>query len=229
MATTVNIDVREATRSISELTRKLSHPEFLKAQSRAINYTLAIARTKSSAVITSRYKISAANAKKSLRVKRASPVSRYGAIMASSAYTPMHYFGIRKMTDMGSFTTLRKGVLSTSLNTKKRLSIKDRKRINRIEVEIVKGQRRLLPSAFFLNQSSTMIAARGVYTQGTDFAWRNKRVVSSGPDKPIDVLQSPSIFKQLTTDAAMQQVQKDISPKYQARLLHEVNFILSKM
>lgn len=225
----LHLDTREATRKLTDLTRGLSISEFRIAQSRAINHTLGKGRTMASRAIRSQYKMPVVYANKALKIVRSQTNRPIGYIKASSGMTPIHQFGARMFTDMGRTITLKKGVQVSTIRARQSLRIKERAKVNRVEVEVKKGSRQVINSAFFLRTGGgTVIAARGEYKKPTQFNFRTRRVSSTGSDLPIDVLQSVSPYKATINDKAQAEIYRELGPAYLSRLSHEIKYVISK-
>lgn len=220
----ITVDTKDTIKTLEGFKAQMSAKEYKVAINRSIKRTLQTARTLGAREIRAIYTMPYSNALKSMKIKTSAgrgsemPV---GALMASSSYTPISQFNVRQMTDMGSYTKLKKGVLSTSLNRKNKIRISDRRKIGRIEVQIKKGQRRIIASAFFMTKGRSMVFARGKYQEG-NFGFGKERM-------PISPLKTVSVFKAITDQKVMGALKFKLESSYNERLLHEFRFILNKV
>lgn len=228
---TISVNTSDVNKGMNSLSRNLSPAEIKKATYRAIRHTLGKARTESNREIRTVYKIPQANVNKAMMIKvdnghtNQMPV---GLLMASSSMTPISAFQPRMMNTMGSYTSVRRGALMSSLNTKRTLKLTDRKKVGLMEVEILKGKRKTIKSAFFLpGASKATVMARGEYSGEKSFLFRHKRI-SKGSDTPIDSLRTVSVFKAVITPKVQSSINAKLAPQYEQRLIHEMNFIISK-
>lgn len=220
----IQIETKDAMKGLQSLTRKLSLAEVKKAQSRAINHTLQIARTTTARAIREVYKIPYADARGATRIVRASQSTPTGYLKASGSRTPLSAFNPRMLNEMGSFTQLKRGALVTSGKAKKSLRIGDRRRIGVMEVEIKVGRKERVNSAFFLpTLGKSTIMARGTYDSSKAFAWRHKRIKKSGNDTPIAALDTVSVYKAATTPETQTKIFSAIGSRYVDRLVHELS------
>lgn len=211
-------------RGLEKLAKKLSLAEVKKAQSRAINHTLQVARTNTARAIREVYKIPYTQARASTAIVRASSSNPVGYLKASGSRTSLSAFNPRMLNDMGTYTTLKKGRLSSGAKAKKSLRLGDRRRIGVMEVEIKIGKRERINSAFFLPTSKgSTVMARGTYDSSKAFAWRHKRANKNGSDTPITALDTVSVYKAAILPKTQTKIADSLGSRYSERLLHELS------
>lgn len=93
-----------------------------------------------------------------------------------------------------------------------------------ISVEIIKGQRKQVKSAFMVKLGSSrrnMPTARGKY-EGNQFQWRNKRINKTGPDTPISKLLSVSLPSAIHSEQVpvIPNVAQELEPYTMQRIEH---------
>lgn len=220
----IQVSTKQAVSSIKALTDKLSVGSMARAESLAINHTLGVARTLSARAIRQTYNIPYSEAVKATQIRRSTQSSPVGYVMASAGRTSLSAFGARIVSAEGRTTTLKKGTLSSKVKASR---LKPGQKTGVMELEIIKGKRVHIASAFFLPKSGTnAIMARGVHASNRDFTFRHKRLSRTGSDKPIDALKTISVFKAVTMPKAQYKLRVDLGQRYHNRLLHEITRLM---
>lgn len=215
----ITVDTRPYVREVNNLTKNITFEEYRKANARAINHTIGKAKTAANKAIRATYKIPQAQAAKSMTVVRATPQSPVGMLKASSGFTPFHAFQPTMTTTTGAklFVT-KQGALASKAKRLKRGGT------GVMMIEIVKGKKRPVRSAFFLpGASKGLVTARGQYSGNSTFNWRHRRIQKDGPDNPIDALRTISVFKAVTMGASQNILFNELGKDYQNRLVHELS------
>lgn len=222
----ITIDTSQAQTRLQELTKQLTAAEIRKATARAINHTLAKARTASSQQIRKRYNMKASDAKRAMSIRKANVSQQFGELRASSTVTPLHQFSPRETTNTG---------VTTSRTTKGWKSRKGRARKSGtgVTVQIIRGKRTRIPSAFIVFSAGIrgVVMARGGY-QDQSFVFRRgrgSRVRSSGNDNPIGSLVTVSVFSASVDDSVQARMAPEVQQAYSERLEHEMGVIIKKI
>lgn len=212
----ITVDTRQATNDLRRAMLFLSEAEIKKATNRAINHTLGVARTAVSKEIRSVYKIAAGDVREQTEVKRSSTVTLTGMIKANAAPLSLSKFNpVAIAFGRGGVLTEtrrhggRRGGFASSFVTRLGWNAG-------VTIEVLKGQKERLPSAFLLHAASgnATVMARGAY-DGSSFGWDKPRL-------PINKLNSKSIYWASQNSGVTDKVMRDIGPKYQDRLLKEL-------
>lgn len=181
-----------------------------------MNHSLAKGRTQAKREITSIYNIPSSLAMESMRVKNANSTTLTGSIDASSRYTPLRHFKPKATSGNVTTRTTRTGALY-SRKTKRRSKNQG------VQVEIIKGQRKIISSAFFMPGSfNATVVARGQYSQQRRFEFRTKRVTKTGNDLPIDSLRTVSVFKSAINTTVQKRLADYVMGEYGKRITHEI-------
>lgn len=204
------VETKKATNELKAAFRSLSSDNVAVATSRAINHTLAKARTAVSKEIRSVYRIAAGDVKDATRLKNATTVTLTGQILASasplslSKFNPVQNKGLIQTRNVGG---KKGGFASTKLK---------RAAASGVTIEVIKGQKETLPSAFlkFSGSGKGTVMARGEYS-GKNFDWGKARL-------PISKLNTKSIYWASQNDKVQEPVSVQVSSDYQARLIHEL-------
>lgn len=133
------------------------------------NRTLERANTQASRLVRERYTISLANLKKEIKLKKANQSNLTAELLATANRVNIMRFKARIMPKKG------------------------------LRVEIVKGQSKVIKSAFGIKKLPGAAFARGT-DDGRNLTWRDKRIVKKGADMPIASIKSPSAFVQILND-----------------------------
>ena len=217
----IKVDTRDAIRDLTRLAQGHSKAVVNQAMLRAIKHTLGKAKTEANRIIRETYKIPVSQANKAMTVRtlRASSTEGpAGALMASSSRTSLAAFKPTLTTSSGMrMITTNQGFLASKAKKVRKVNN------TQMQVEIIKGKRRTVNSAFFLPSSPrAVVMARGQHSSKKDFLWRHKRVSPTGPDNPIDALSTVSVFKAISTERAQQRISQRLAPDYEARFIHEL-------
>lgn len=96
-------------------------------------------------------------------------------------------------------------------------------------VAIRKGHRERIPSAFAIKKrGDKQLFARGHYHRGT-MQWRKRRQRKTGPDMPIQMIQTASVAGMFTPDAVSQAITAEANTRLPTRITHEIHRIVQRM
>ena len=204
MGISINIDTKSATDALRNSFAKMPKKDFDKGVYFAINETL----TKGKSSLANRIKkefgqtyLSKSGIKNALPLIKAKSRKWVGKIMITGVKIPLKYWHPKVVTGRGGG----------------------------VSVEIYKGKRNLIRSAFMPKKQSLngQVYARGRYS-GNKFNFRNKRIVQyPKPDMPITRmvgLALPQVFKD-NAAPIVQQVKKEIENDYPIKLQRILNSI----
>jgi hypothetical protein len=184
MALDINVKLR--TEELTRFAEALSPAEIAKATSRAINFALLKTRTQLKKSIANKYKIpSNSLASKSLVILRAAPIKPFGTINADSRPESLGHFNPSQIVQTSTgHTSVRKRKGAYGKQEHGRKSGK-----SGVYVEVVKGRKENLPSAFILLISGKpIVMARGVYKGHDGFQW------AQGGRLPLTKLNTKSVY-----------------------------------
>lgn len=222
----ITVEVKDAEANLKQLSRSLTSAEIRKASSRAINRTLVRARTLETQQIRKTYNLKAADTKRGMSIRNATLSRQTGYLNASSRPVSLSKFNPREVKSSG-VTTQRRGAGFASRRGRARSGNTG------VTVEIVRGKRVRIPSAFLLFSArvSGLVMARGHYTRSEFIFRRGKgsRIRPKGPDLPIEELNTISIYAAAVNERVQPPIAPEIEESYNDRLAHEMRFILSKV
>lgn len=210
----ISVNTQGATQQLRRLARGLSEPKVKNAASRAINHTIAKARTAVSRDIRSVYKISAGDVRQATQVVRSSATTLTGYIYASSTPLPLSKFNPTQVSLSGSVLvqTRRVGGRDGGI-----ASARARRGASTgVTVEIMKGKKENLPSAFLkiAGSGKGTVMARGEYGSG-GFDWGKKRL-------PISKLNTKSVYWASQNKTVEDAVSRETVVNYDNRLIYEL-------
>ena len=214
-----NISIKKAIDKIKREYSHLSEENLNTAISRALNHTAAKGKTEANQNIRAKYNIGVSMVNKSLKLRYASKRNLTARIVASGAPLSWNNFQAKQVGDKSTTSFDRKGRASSRLNRKSRS-----KAIKGVTATIKKGQTVNLPTAFI------QVANGGI----TVFA----RAVPKGKSEGLEFTKERlPIAKITTTSIPMMFVSNDVMTPTIAktdniledRIIHEINWILSKM
>lgn len=206
----IEIQTSQAAADLENKLKALYPPDAHRSISRAINHSIAKANTQANREVRSIFNIALKdmNDKNNKIVKNSSPDTLTGTINASqnplslSKFNPIWVRSNRHVLKRG------KGFKMTG---------KAKKNSNEgVSVEIIKGKRVNIPSAFILfNKGGSPVMARGVYEGTSGFNFGKARL-------PINKLNTKSVFFALANDKVEKKMKDSINVFYPERLLHEL-------
>lgn len=217
MASQPFIEIRTdlAAKELEKRLKALYSPEAHKAINRAINRSLGKANTELNREIRSAYNIALKdlNDKDNKLIKQSTESSLTGTINASQMPLSLSKFNPSFVSDR-----IIGGKYSSLVKTQKGRSTKVRRGNLGVTVEIIKGQKVQLPSAFMLFQggaAGSPVFARGTYnTDG--FKWGKPRL-------PISKLNTKSVFYAIFSADIEEHINNIVAWYYPERLVHELN------
>lgn len=220
----VTVRVDEATKKIKANFSQLNDVQIAKATANAINRTLSKGRTEARKEVKRRYNIPQKNLE-GINQKNASKNFLQGYIYASSKPIPADAFSPKFETAGSTISISKKGAQKITANKKKESPN------GGVSLEIVRGQRQIIPFAFLIPNAKPRVFARGQYRTGGTFGFvqRHNRINSSGSDTPLASLLSVTVFAAIINDAVESRLSKTVNDYYEQRLEHELNYALSKM
>ena len=218
----ITVDSKDAIRKISDVTRKLSFEQFRVANARAINHTLAKAKTAANRSVRDLYKIPQQQVSKGIHIGKATKTTPYGVLKVNSAFTPLHAFQPTQTSSTGVRSVVTKsGALASKAKRVKRVRTTDMK------LEIIRGKKTAIPSAFFLPGSSKgVVMGRGKYSGERKFIWRNRRVQPRGNDTPIESLRTVSVYAGVVNPTSQTKIFNQVGEDFRNRLIHEASRLI---
>lgn len=213
----INVDSRAARDTlINEIAKSLSPDQVKKATARAINHTLGVIKTSVNKEIRSVYNLSASDVRENLTIQKATNGNLKGFIKANRA--PISFSKFNPVSISKSGNGFIRGAIS---GKNKGFAFKKTRSPNvGVSVQVLKGERKNVPSAFMLLQGSGKgsVMARGNYSTGSPFKFDKPRL-------PIEGLNSISIHGATLHSKVTSIIMPMGSDRYTERLIHELRYI----
>lgn len=207
MAKDIDINVSSAIYKLRREFSSLTQGQANLAIARALNHTIAKARTASGKEIRGTYKIKLSNVNKALKVAKASRTKQTASISVSIKPLPAYAFGARQNKRGVSINVMgqRKTIRSAFIAQGRRGGAGTNEGVATLGTSGHKG-----------------VFVRGKY-KGTDLTYRTKRIVKKGPDLPIEEVYTSSVFGMITNNKVKAKVAEVIEQSFATRLWHEMN------
>lgn len=206
MAQDIEVDVRSAIYDLRRQFKHLADSSVNLAIARAINHTLAKAKTSASKDVRTRYKVKASDIKKTMVTTKANRSTQTGYIRVSASPLPIFSFGARQT---------KKGVTVNVIGKRKLIK----------SAFIAMGRRGGRGTSMGVGELGSSghkgVFVRGAY-KGTDLTYRTKRMRKAGPDLPIEEVMTASPYSMITHASVQQKVAEKIESSFATRLLHEL-------
>lgn len=188
----IQVDAREAIRKLNDQYGYISNDKRKLAVARAINHTMAKAKTQVSREIRNIYTVDARTLNKALSQIKADRLTLTGMIKAKGKPLPLAVFRARQ--------------------NKKGVSIEIKKGRRKLFPGVFLAT---------MKSGHTDVMVRGKYSQGK-IARRHKRIRPTGNDLPITAMAGVSIPSQLSNKIIIQSLNKSINEMFPQRLSHEL-------
>ena len=205
MAKDIDITVSDA---IWKLKREFNHftnGQVSLAVARALNHTIAKAKTAAGRDVRSVYKVKLKNINKALKVVKATRSTQTAMIKVSVRPLPIYAFGARQN---------KKGVSVNVMGQRKTIR----------SAFIASGRRGGSGTGQGVADLGTSghkgVFVRGRYS-GTSLTYRTKRINKKGPDTPIEEVMTSSVFGMMVNKNVSKAVADKIESSFSVRLLHE--------
>lgn len=218
----VQIDNTSVKKAIDKIKREYAHlsdENLNTAISRALNHTASKGKTEANQNIRAKYNISTNTVNQSLTVRRAAKNKLTARITAIGAPLSWNNFQAKQVGDKSTTSFDRKGRASSRLNRKSRT-----KAIKGVTATIKKGQTVNLPTAFIqVANGGITVFARAVpkgKSEGLEFT--KERL-------PIAKITTTSIPMMFISNDVMQPTITKTDNILEDRIVHEINWLLSKM
>lgn len=218
----VQIDNTSVKKAIDKIKREYAHlsdENLNTAISRALNHTASKGKTEANQNIRAKYNISTNTVNQSLTVRRAAKNKLTARITAVGAPLSWNNFQAKQVGDKSTTSFDRKGRASSRLNRKSRT-----KAIKGVTATIKKGQTVNLPTAFIqVANGGITVFARAVpkgKSEGLEFT--KERL-------PIAKITTTSIPMMFISNDVMQPTITKTDNILEDRIIHEINWLLSKM
>jgi hypothetical protein len=207
----INPAIDQIRREFYDVSNPRSNAKINLAIARAINHTLAKAKTAASREIRQEYNVKAKELKAGLSINKTSRTFTEGMLIATGRPLPLIAFGARQ-----NFTYVRGAHGSRKLKG------------GGVSVDVM-GQRKIIKGAFIATMDSghTGVFARGKYS-GNGFDFREKRLVKKGNDLAINELTTSSVPKMMQNNAVIKNLTLLLERDFPARLQHEASRLLSR-
>lgn len=193
------LNISDARYAMNTMAARLSADQIARATARAINHTTAKGKTVAASGVVKRYNLHRSQVKPRMKIKRATQFKQYGIVNAATKPIPLIDF-------VGTHQT-RKGV----------------------RVQAMRGKWKTVNSAFIITTKKGRrgVFARGQHEAGGEFKFRDKRIIKTGPDLPIQELSSVSIYTGAVNDGVMEELKPIATVHYEKRLAHEMKNIIN--
>lgn len=214
----IEIRTQEAAAELETRLKTLYGKDAAKAVNRAINHTLGKANTEANRQIRSVYKIALAdlNDKDNKLIKNSSEYSLTGTINASIRPLSLSKFNPVWVRNNARGVTASK-MKSFLVRSTKNKSNKTSRGNQGVTVEVVKGKKETINSAFLIFKGSgSPVMARGQYSGSSGFLFGRPRL-------PINKLNTKSIYYSLINEDVQKGLAEKVNVDYPERLLHELN------
>lgn len=219
------IKTNDALRALKQLKRNLSKSEINKAVARAINRSLAKVRTQARREVRQVYNIASKDTK-GINYNRANVRTLTGELYAETKPIPLDAFAPKQETGQRSIRVTKRG----------EQRVREFRRVKKnptagVSIEVLRGQREIVPYAFMIPGAKARVFARGSYKQGTSkgFVQRHQRVNSKGSDTPIKPLITVSVFATVINKKVIKHLEEQARQFYPQRLVHELKFIAGEI
>jgi hypothetical protein len=209
----IEVRTQQAAAELEAKLKSLYSADAAKAINRAINKSLGVANTESNKQIRSVYNIalSTLNDVQNKRVKNSNETMLTGTIEANQQPLSLSAFNPSWTRDRVS---AGRSILT---KTQKGRTTKIKRGDTGVSVEIVKGNKVKLPSAFqIFNSGGSPVFARGLYGGSDGFLWGKKRL-------PIQKLNTKSVFFAIFSADIEKKINDKLMEYYPDRLMHEIN------
>lgn len=204
----VKIDLKSDALNLKDF----SAQQIAKSAASAINHTLAKVRTEAIRSVTAQYNISRPVAADAIKIQKTSAAYLDGRLTSTTRTLPLIDFKAKEV---------KSGVktfFAGSTKTGGFVSQKTREKTEGVSVEILKGDRKLIPSAFIYfgtNRTQPSVKAYGLYSE-SGFGF------SEAGDEPASKLKSVSIAGALRNDQLLRKLKEKAQNDYNVRLVHEL-------
>lgn len=222
----IQVNTKAATEYITKSFKNLSSGEVAKATVRAINRSLIKGRTVARTEVKKVFNIPQKNLS-GVTTINAKTSTLSGAVAASSKPIPMDAFSPKFQTETAAIKVSRKGIQVVN-----RFKARKKNIAKGVSIEVVRGNRQVVPYAFMIAGAKPRVFARGKYRTGGGsfgFMQRNKRVNKEGTDTPIKPLVSTTIHSAVVNDKVIHRINSEMTPFYTDRLQHELKVQTDKM
>lgn len=221
----VKVYVDDAIKQLKRNFKNLDADAVAKASYNAINRTLTKGRTDARREVKNVYNIPQKNLD-GVAKKDARRSLLIGYIIASTKPIPMDAFNPKFQTASSSIVITKRGAKNV-----KQFGRKKKNAAKGVSVEVIKGNRQVVPYAFMLSNGKPRVFARGAYKQGGSwgFITRNKRVNKSGADTPIKPLVSVTVHGAVVNKTVEAKLAASINAYFPQRFQAELNYQLQKM
>lgn len=221
----IQVNVDQAIRQVTLNFKNLDSDHVAKAVYSAINRSLTKGRSTARTAVKGVYNIPQKNLD-GVTKKDATRRLLIGYIMASTKPIPMDAFSPKFQNTTGSISISKRGVQKTKDFKKKKKNA-----AAGVSIEVVKGNRQVVPYAFMIRNAKPRVFARGAYKAGGrwGFIQRHSRVSNRGNDTPIKPLVSVTVHGAVINNKVETQLSNDLSAYYPQRLQHELQYQVNKM
>lgn len=229
----VFINVQDANKKLEQAFAQLKPQQVATAMARAINRTLGKGRTTVKRNIKGKYNIKEPDMAQALKVWNANKNHLQGSINASPKPISLSHFDPVVSFKSGGAKQVQLKRKKNKATGKYEIIGRSKKATGNDKLgasfSVIKGQTKNLPYAFIIKGSSNKpLFARGAYGPG-GFVQRHQRKNAKGSDTPLAKLLTTSVFASTQNEDVQKPTMVDLTADYEARLLHEINYLTSKI
>jgi hypothetical protein len=218
-------NVHAATQFIRRNFQQLNDKEVAKATVRAINRSLMKGRTVARTEVKKVYNIPQKNLGGVNNIN-AKTSNLAGYITASTIPIPMDAFSPKFTSADTTIRISRKGAQVVN-----RLKKAKKSPAKGVSIEVIKGNREVVPYAFMIAGTKARVFARGAYKSGGayGFVQRHKRLENSSGNDSVKPLLSVTVHAAVINPHVNHRLQSEVIPFYGNRLQHELEEQVRKM
>ena len=220
------ISTKKALAQLSSLKTQLGEKQFAVAVSRSINESILQGRTEARSSVKALYNIPQRYLS-GININKATSVSLYAQLYASARPIPMDAFAPKFETSSQSIRVSKKGLQNT-----RQFKRAKKTPMGGVSIEVIKGQREIIPFAFMIAGGKPRVFARGEYKSGGGsygFIQRHQRLNSTGSDTPIKPLLSVTVHSAVINKASLERIGARINTVFPISIERNINFLLSKV
>jgi hypothetical protein len=214
----IYLDTKAAVKTLKAL-NKTAKENMPVALSRAINDAMRQTTTAAKREVTGRYNVYANYIQaKQLKQGLSKPTKPTATLNVANKQLPVIAFkGVRQ-----DAKETRRSKAGTSVFSK----LKNRsKKTGGVTVEIIKGQKTRIRSAFIATMKSGHVGVFGRGEYGSPFKWRKERQKDSGNDNPIQELNALTIATSFLGKQVQKRMERKATEVLASRLAHHLKFL----
>ena len=221
----IEISVKEALREFESAKQQLGERQFNKAVSRSINESILKGRTEARKAVKAIYNIPQRYLG-GININRSNSLSLTASLFASATPIPMDAFSPKYETASMGLSISKKGVQKQKSYKRSR-----KNPVAGVSIEVIRGNREIIPFAFLLAAAQSRVFARGEYKGGGSYGFiqRHTRLANDSGNDSVKPLLSVTVHAAVINKTSLDKISAEVNNTFPKSIERNVGLLIAEI